>query len=161
MAQSNQRFIDDGDLFPATSFNLVGGGTVTVPDRGRPRPVLLTVYRGHWCSVCRENLRDIQGILGELQSSGALVLAASTETEEEARETIATLELTMPVAWGLDAVAFTAAHGGFYHAGEKYLHAANFAIKPDGRVVAAAYSTGPRGRFNPADWRKNLSKTLA
>lgn len=161
MAHSTQRFLDDGDKFPATPFQLVGGGSVTVPDPAQPRPVLLTVYRGNWCTVCRENLTELQAMLPELQAGGALVLAASAETEEEARTTIATLGLTMPVAHGLDAAAFAEAHGGFYNAAEKYLHASNFAMKADGTIVAAVYATGPRGRFNTADWRKNLSKALA
>ena len=161
MAYSTQRFLDDGDKFPATTFKLIGGGTVTVPDPVHPRPVLLTVYRGNWCTVCRENLQELQAMLAELQAGGALVLAASAETEEEARETIVTLGLTLPVAYGLDAAAFAQAHGGFYHATENYLHASNYAMKPDGTIVAAVYASGPRGRFNTADWRKNLSKALA
>jgi len=161
MAYSTQRFLDDGDKFPATTFKLIGGGTVTVPDPVHPRPVLLTVYRGNWCTVCRENLQELQAMLAELQAGGALVLAASAESEEEARETIATLGLTLPVAYGLDAAAFAQTHGGFYHAAENYLHASNFAMKPDGTIVAAVYASGPRGRFNTADWRKNLSKALA
>jgi len=161
MAQSSQRFLDDGDVFPSTSFQLLGGGTVTVPDPVNPRPVLLTVYRGNWCTVCRENLREIQAMLPELHAGGALVLAASAETEAEARETVSLLGLTLPVAYGLDGAEFARVHGGFFHAAENYLHASNFAMKPDGTIVAAVYASGPRGRFNTADWRKNLSKALA
>lgn len=161
MAQSNKPFLDDGNVFPTTNFHLLDGGSVTVPDPVQPRPVLLTVYRGNWCTVCRENLTELQAMLDELHAGGALVLAASAETEEEARETIATLGLTMPVAYGLDAASFAEAHGGFYNATEDYLHASNFAMKPDGTIVAAVYASGPRGRFNTADWRKNLSKALS
>ena len=40
--------LDAGDMFPAMSLNLVGGGTVNVPaDFDSPFSIVL-FYRGHW-----------------------------------------------------------------------------------------------------------------
>ena len=154
------RILNDGDVFPTIEFTLADGSTRSVPDLLDPRPILLTFYRGNWCRVCRNHLKDLQSISEELKSAGALVAAASTESLEEACSTINQLGLTFPVAYGLDASEIAKRTGAFYHPDENYLHATAFALKPNGTIVAAVYSTGARGRFTVDDWKVNLSKAL-
>ena len=40
--------LDAGDKFPAMTLNLVGGGTVTLPDDLDAKFSVVLFYRGHW-----------------------------------------------------------------------------------------------------------------
>ena len=40
--------LEIGDAFPAMTLNLVGGGTVTLPDLGDAKYTVILFYRGHW-----------------------------------------------------------------------------------------------------------------
>lgn len=61
------------------------------------------------------------------------------------------LELTFPIACGLDAEMVSRVTGGFYDRDQKYLQPANFIIRPDKTVEIAAYSSGALGRFAAKD----------
>ena len=37
-----------GDTFPSLTLNLVGGGTVTVPETNDAKYQIVLFYRGHW-----------------------------------------------------------------------------------------------------------------
>jgi len=152
--------LDAGQIFPELQLNYIDGSKEIIPCLESPKPLLLTIYRGYWCPVCRNHLVELQSIYSDLSQGGAKLIAASSEQIEEARNTASTLGLTFPVAYGLDPIHFSSKTGAFYNAEEMYIHATGFAIKPDGRIVAAVYSTGPRGRFTAEDWRKNLTKVL-
>lgn len=40
--------LDAGDAFPSLTLNLVGGGTLTVPDDLSTKYLVALFYRGHW-----------------------------------------------------------------------------------------------------------------
>ena len=40
--------LDTGDTFPSVTLNMVGGGTVTVPDDLDAKYLVVLFYRGHW-----------------------------------------------------------------------------------------------------------------
>ena len=40
--------LEIGDVFPAMTLNLVGGGTATVPDAAGAKYQIILFYRGHW-----------------------------------------------------------------------------------------------------------------
>lgn len=40
--------LDTGDAFPSLTLNLVGGGTMTVPDDMAGGYKVILFYRGHW-----------------------------------------------------------------------------------------------------------------
>ncbi len=40
--------LQQGDRFPQLTFNLVGGGTISIPDQAPSRYIALLFYRGHW-----------------------------------------------------------------------------------------------------------------
>ena len=40
--------LQQGDRFPQFTFNLVDGGTLTLPDNAPSRYTALLFYRGHW-----------------------------------------------------------------------------------------------------------------
>ena len=40
--------LDNGDRFPALTVDLVGGGTLELPDSVDPGWAVVLFYRGHW-----------------------------------------------------------------------------------------------------------------
>jgi peroxiredoxin len=48
MARAGERILDSGDAFPEMTLELVGGGTMKLPDGVRGRWSILIVYRGDW-----------------------------------------------------------------------------------------------------------------
>ncbi len=40
--------LNEGDAFPKVTLNLVGGGTVVVPDGIAANYLVVLFYRGHW-----------------------------------------------------------------------------------------------------------------
>ena len=79
------------------------------------------------------------------------VIAASTETLEEAQKTVEELGLSYPVGYGIVAEEFASRFGAFYSDDGTYLHATGFLIEPEGVVDIAVYSSGAIGRFTASD----------
>ncbi len=40
--------LDAGDVFPSLTIDLVGGGTITVPEDMDAKYSIIMFYRGHW-----------------------------------------------------------------------------------------------------------------
>jgi peroxiredoxin len=88
----------------------------------------------------------------KLEAEGIKVIAASTDTEEEALQSIEASKVIFPVGHSLDPAHISKITGAYYapEAGEKprhYLHSTNFLLSPDGKVNIALYSSGPLGRL--------------
>lgn len=80
------------------------------------------------------------------------MIAASTDPEEEALQSIEASKVNFPVGHSLDPAHISKITGAYYapDAGEKprpYLHSTNFLLSPDGKVNIALYSSGPLGRL--------------
>ena len=88
----------------------------------------------------------------KLAAEGIRVVAASTDPEEQVRETIAHCEVNFPIGHGIDPAKVSEVTGAFYQPDppnrpRSFLHTTNFLLSPDGRVNIAVYSTGPLGRL--------------
>lgn len=79
------------------------------------------------------------------------MIAASVDSADQASGTVEEIQVTFPVAYGLDGPAVAATTGAFYHSEKGHLHATGFILDPEGHVANAVYSTGPVGRLVPAD----------
>jgi peroxiredoxin len=79
------------------------------------------------------------------------VIAGSADPIEKAKETAEKAKLSFPLAYGLDAETVSEITGTYYEKEKKYLHAANFLIRPDKTIEVACYSSGPIGRFVAKD----------
>lgn len=79
------------------------------------------------------------------------VIAASTDSQEHARETKDALGLTMPIGFGLPLEATAEKLGAYYETRRQILHATGFLLKPDGTISIAVYSSGAIGRLAPDD----------
>jgi peroxiredoxin len=83
----------------------------------------------------------------KLQAEGIRVIAASTDPQDKAAETVAELGLGMPIGYGLPLKDTAAALGTFYEERRGVLHATGFVVKPDRTIAVAQYSSGPIGRL--------------
>jgi peroxiredoxin len=96
-------------------------------------------------------LADFEAKAQDYRAAGIRLLAASVDSEEDARKVVRDLNLSYPIAYGLAAEEISALTGAYYDADKKFLHGTGFILKPDGIVAGAVYSTGPIGRYTAAD----------
>lgn len=75
-----------GDIAPDFSLSASGGKPVTLDEVLSKGPVVLTFYRGSWCSFCNAALRVWQQALPELSAIGVALFAIAPETLEVCRE---------------------------------------------------------------------------
>lgn len=80
------------------------------------------------------------------------MIAASTDPEEEALQSIEASKVNFPVGHSLDPAKISELTGALYQPdkGEKprpYLHTTNFLLNPEGKVNISVYSSGPLGRL--------------
>ncbi|MBV7336913.1 peroxiredoxin family protein [Chloroflexi bacterium TSY] len=96
-------------------------------------------------------MADFQENLAELEQRNATVLAASVDSQEDAQELIDTLQLTYPVAYGLDHMTFAEQTGAFYETRRSIIHATGFLIGSNGQLVGSVYSASNIGRYRAID----------
>jgi|GEM_PF-6869177 len=58
MTQLEGRRLDGGDLVPALTLRLVGGGTLALPPAADGPHIALLAYRGHFCPLCKRQLAE-------------------------------------------------------------------------------------------------------
>lgn len=96
-------------------------------------------------------MADFEENLSRFTDQGVEVIAASSETLDEAKNTVAELNLHYPVGYGLDPEEFASRYGAYYSDDSTFLHATGFLIDPDGLVDISVYSCGAIGRLTAAD----------
>ena len=75
----------------------------------------------------------------------------SVDPFDKARETVEKLQLTFSVAYGLEVPRDAEKVGAFWEERRKIIHATDFILDSDKRVVDACYSIGAIGRIIAAD----------
>jgi peroxiredoxin len=96
-------------------------------------------------------LADFQSHLEEFKKENVDIVALSVDPLDKAKETVEKLQLRFPVAYGLEAPRDADKIGAFWEERRKIIHATNFILDADKRVVDASYSIGPIGRIVAAD----------
>ncbi len=94
---------------------------------------------------------DFEANLSRFTDQGAQAVAVSSETPDEAQNTVQQLSLSYPVGFGLVPEEFASRYGTFYSDDSTYLHATGFLLDPKGLVDIAVYSSGAIGRFTASD----------
>jgi peroxiredoxin len=74
--------IDVGGIAPDFELRNIHGYRVSLSERLRAGPVVLSFFRGAWCSFCNLELRALQRRLPQIEALGATLLAISPETAE-------------------------------------------------------------------------------
>lgn len=96
-------------------------------------------------------MADFQSRIAEFKTENIDVIALSVDPLDKARETVEKLQLTFPVAWGLEVPRDAEKVGAYWEERRKIIHATDFILDSDKRVVDACYSVGPIGRIVAAD----------
>jgi peroxiredoxin len=75
------------------------------------------------------------------------VVAASVDTEEDAKKTIDACGVQFPMGYGANCKAVSELTGCFYEERRQILHSTGYVLRPDSTIAVAVYSTGPIGRL--------------
>ena len=143
--------LKNGDPFPKLAQKRVGGGSLTLPEDLAGSFAVILIYRGAWCPFCAAQLSDFAARKGELDALGVKVVALSVDDEATTASFVAKQGVQFPVAYGVDGGAVSAATGVFTNDNPRYLQPAAFTLTPDGKVLAAVYSTSATGRLVAKD----------
>lgn len=79
------------------------------------------------------------------------MIALSVDPLEKAQEMVEREKLTFPVVYGLEVPRDAEKIGAFWEERRKIIHATNFILDSEKKVVDASYSIGPVGRITAAD----------
>ena len=143
--------LNPGDPFPRLTMNVLGGGTLTLPDAFAGDFAAVLFYRGAWCPYCNAQLRAFQRASEQLADAGIRVAALSVDDEATTAELAGRHGLGFPVGYGTDAPAVAALTGAFVNPDPVFLQSTGFVLGPAGNVVVSVYSTGAIGRLVPDD----------
>lgn len=147
MGRIGSVMLDTNDMFPKLDLQLVSGETLKLPEGVGEGYSVVSLYRGHWWGFCSQQLADFQALIQEFESEQITVIAASVDPNEKAREIVEKLEITYPIAYGLNAEEISGITGAYYNEEKKFLQPTNFLVRPDNTIEVACYSSGPIGRF--------------
>jgi len=87
----------------------------------------------------------------EFKKENVDIVALAVDPLDKAKETVQKLQLTFPVAYGLEVPRDAEKIGAFWDQQRKIIHATDFVLDSDKKVVDASYSIGPIGRIVAAD----------
>ena len=87
----------------------------------------------------------------EFKKENVDIVALAVDPIDRAKETVQKLQLTFPVAYGLEVPRDAEKIGAFWDQQRKIIHATDFVLDSDKKVVDASYSIGPIGRIVAAD----------
>jgi peroxiredoxin len=92
-------------------------------------------------------LADFQSHFEQFRRKDIALIAASVDSEEDARKTIERHGIQFQVGCGLNARAVAQTVGAFFDDEKGFLMPADFIINPEGKVYISTYSSGAIGRF--------------
>ncbi len=80
------------------------------------------------------------------------MIAASTDPEDEALQSIEASQVNFPVGYSVNEARISELTGALYQPDASgkprpYLHTTNFLLGPEGKVNISVYSSGPLGRL--------------
>ncbi len=98
-------------------------------------------------------MADFQNKIVEFDQRSVALVAATADSLENGKKTVEQVQLTYPLAYGLDAREFSAKTGAFFDEEKNCLQSTGFILDHDGKVTHAVYSTGPgpMSRYVAAD----------
>jgi peroxiredoxin len=86
-----------GEAVPRFTLPDALGSPIGIGELLHHGPVVLSFYRGGWCPYCNLELRALEGVLAEITSLGASLVAISPELPDSSLSTAEKNALTFPV----------------------------------------------------------------
>ena len=143
--------LQNGDLFPDLTIDLVGGGTLAIPRDLAGSYAVVLFYRGSWCPYCGAQLAAFSRARERFAEVGIKIVALSVDDGPTSEALVDKLRLSFPVGFGAHATAVAAATGAYLAKGAAYLQSTGFVLGQSGRILTAVYSSGAIGRLVPDD----------
>ncbi|MFD1357037.1 peroxiredoxin family protein [Fictibacillus halophilus] len=129
---------------------------------------LLVFFRGEWCPVCNDQLKELEQNIDTFNELNTHILAISTDESKNLNKMKETHSLSFPVFSDPERAA-AEPYGVQYHTGQLYEdhgehgEPALFLVDDQKRVLYFDIQTGPFGRPTAEDLRKTIKyikKTL-
>jgi peroxiredoxin len=138
---------------PPLDLPLAGGGRFVLAEQSPEAFSLVVFYRGLHCPQCKDQLQELDTMLGRLAEVGITsVVAVSSDTEQRAARTVAEWGLTsVPVAYGLTEDQMRAwdlyvSKGVKEPEPDVFNEPGLFLVRPDGSVYSAHVQSTPFAR---------------
>jgi peroxiredoxin len=136
------------EQFPSMTFNVVGGGTLCLPDDIATPYGIILFYRGNWCPHCLRHLAEYEAMTDELAQLGASIYAISTDPLAEAQQTV-NRGLTYPVAYGLTREQAERIGAWWLDGRGGYVQTAEFLVERNGVIFGSLYASGGNFGISP------------
>lgn len=137
----------NGDSFPHFSLPATRGGQLALPDDLAGSFGVVIAYRGAWCPFCAEQLGEYAQAMPALTSLGVKMIAFSVDDGEAARAFADKLSAEFQIGYGASAQEISGLLGCYTNDDPPYLQPTGFVLSPQGKVLAAVYSSNAVGRL--------------
>ena len=102
---------------------------------------------------------DYQAHLEEFKAENADIVALSVDPLDRAQEMVSKTGATFPIGYGLKVPADAERVGAYWEERRSIIHATNFTLGPDRKVLQACFATGPIGRIAAVDALSSIRGT--
>ena len=100
-----------------------------------------------------------QAHIEEFKQENVDLIALSVDPIDKAKEMIEKSGATFPIAYGLKVPEEAERVGAYWEERRGIIHATNFTLGPDRKVLQACFATGPIGRIVAADALSSIRGT--
>ncbi|MEK4649583.1 MULTISPECIES: peroxiredoxin family protein [Exiguobacterium] len=121
---------------------------------------LIIFFRGSWCSVCVQDLKELESQHGYFQKKGIRLVTISTDRIEDLKKMVEDNALSFPVLHD-DSLQSLSDYGVKYHGPDapyndhgEHGEPAYFLIDENGRLLYQQIQTSPFGRPTATELRK-------
>jgi len=88
-----KKALKKGDHIPPFELKDAHGNVLSSDELLKKGPLVISFYRGGWCSFCTLELRSLQQHWGEIKAHGGTLVAISPELPDHSRKTVETNHL--------------------------------------------------------------------
>jgi peroxiredoxin len=143
--------LQNGDVFPKIRIETTAGETLILPEALAGSFSVVLFYRGAWCPFCVSQLGDFGAHKKELDDLGVKVVALSVDDKVTSAGLASKTNFPFPMGYGADAYKVSSITGAITNDSPRYLQPTAFTLTPDGKVLAAVYSSSAIGRLVAKD----------
>ena len=98
-------------------------------------------------------------MLEDFKKENVDIIALSVDPIDKAKEMIEKTGATFPIGYGLKVPEDADRVGAYWEERRGIIHATNFTLGPDRKVLQACFATGPIGRIVAADALRSIQGT--
>ncbi|EIM05789.1 peroxiredoxin [Planococcus antarcticus DSM 14505] len=151
-----------GDKAPLFELPLAEGKTYSLEQDLTDRPGwrFLVFFRGSWCPVCNQDLKEIEESISYFEGKGVYFTALSTDTQDNSLSMKKEHSLSYPIVSDLTKEMLKK-YGAYYHGEDApyedhgfHGEAAHYLLDEKGHILYQQQQTSPYGRPSAKELRK-------